>query len=119
MARKKSNNLNKRGGFFEIFGKSKKKSKKKSKREEKTSLKKKYSKICKKECKNKKYLDECYDFNINNMCRWYDSEYNRDCNVENFYKQVNKEDLKKGVIIKKFAHSNGCSQGKGTKIKKL
>ena len=58
MARKKSNNLNKRGGFLTIFGKSKKKSKKKSKREEKTSLKKKYSKICKKECKNKKYLGE-------------------------------------------------------------
>ena len=118
MARKKSNNLNKRGGFLAIFGKSKKKSKKKSKREEKTSLKKKYSKICKKECKNKKYLGEWCDFN-NNMCRWYDSDYNRDCNVENFYKQVNKEDLKKGVIIKKYAHPNGCSQGKGTKIKKL
>jgi hypothetical protein len=81
------------------------------------SLKKKYQKLCNKKCKQDYPIDIC--MYKDNICEWYDSDYNRDCNVKSFYKEVDKEDLKNGVIIKKYDSKNGCSLGKETKIVRL
>ena len=110
----------KKGGFFGMLTRRKRTKVKKTNkppRKGHASLKKKYQKICKRECKKNYPIDLCgYKDNI---CEWYDSDYNRDCNVKSFYKQVSKEDLKNGVIIKKYESKKGCSLGKNTKIVKL
>jgi hypothetical protein len=49
----------------------------------------------------------------------YDSDYNRACNVKNFYKKVDKQDLKEGAVIKRYESKKGCSLGKETKIVRL
>lgn len=111
----------KKGGFSGVFKKRRKMTKTdkagKPSRKGHATLKKKYQKICKKACKKEYPIDPC-DYK-DNICSWYDSDYNRACNVKSFYKQVSKEDLKNGAIIKKYESKKGCSLGKETKIVKL
>ena len=111
----------KKGGFMGLFKKRRKMTKTdkagKPPRKGHATLKKKYQKICKRECKKEYPIDICsYQ---NNICSWYDADYNRDCNVKSFYKQVNKEDLKNGVIIKKYVNKNGCAHRTNAKIVRL
>ena len=111
----------KKGGFMGLFKKRRKMTKTdkagKPPRKGHATLKKKYQKICKKACKKDYPIDPC-DYK-DNICSWYDSDYNRACNVKSFYKQVSKEDLKNGAIIKKYESKKGCSLGKQTKIVRL
>lgn len=88
-----------------------------SKTNSRGNFKKKYTKLCKKVCKKDYPVDMC-DFK-DNICSWYDSDYNRACNVKNFYKKVDKQDLKEGAVIKRYESKKGCSLGKETKIVRL
>jgi hypothetical protein len=108
----------KKGGFMGLFKTRRKRDKAgKAPRKGHATLKKKYQKICKRECKKEYPIDFC-DYQ-NNICSWYDADYNRDCNVKSFYKQVSKEDLKNGAIIKKYVSKNGCAHRKNAKIVRL
>ena len=111
----------KKGGFMGLLKKRRKMTKAdkagKPPRKGHATLKKKYQKLCKQKCKKEYTIDPC-DYR-DNICSWYDSDYNRACNVKSFYKEVSKEDLKNGAIIKKYESKKGCSLGKQTKIVRL
>ena len=111
----------KKGGFMGLLKKRRKMTKadktNKPPRKGHATLKKKYQKLCNKKCKKEYPIDPC-DYR-DNICSWYDSDYNRACNVKSFYKEVSKEDLKNGAIIKKYESRKGCSLGKQTKIVRL
>ena len=111
----------KKGGFIGLLKKRRKMTKTdkagKPPRKGHATLKKKYQKLCKQKCKKEYPIDAC-DYR-DNICSWYDSDYNRACNVKSFYKEVSKEDLKNGAIIKKYESKKGCSLGKQTKIVRL